>query len=156
LNIWLTRVLGEFVEHHDLGQVRGPQTQIRIGPKRQRREPDVLFVSQSRRDVIRTNHIEGPPDLIIELVSPDSITRDWRDKYQAYEAAGVREYWVIDRNAQRMDAYQLGPGGYALIDEKDGTVRSGVIAGFYLRPAWLWQDPLPKVADVMRELGVRI
>lgn len=156
LNLWLGRVIGEFVEHHDLGEVLGPQAQIRIGPKRQRREPDLLFVSKPRRDIIRTNHVEGPPDLIIELVSPESITRDWRDKYQAYEAAGVREYWVIDRNAQRMDAYQLGAEGYAQIEETDGAVRSDVIPGFYLRSAWLWQDALPKVADVMRELGVRI
>lgn len=156
LNLWVARVIAELAEQRSLGEVRGPQTQIRIGPKRQRREPDVVFVAKDRRDIIRANHIEGAPDLIIEIVSPESVTRDWRDKYQAYEAAGVREYWVIDPNAQRMDAYQLGSEGYTQIAEVDGLVRSEVLHGFFIRTSWLWQDPLPKLAEVMRELGVRI
>ena len=91
----------------------------------------------------------------MEIVSPDSIARDWRDKYHAYEAAGVPEYWVIDRPSQRLVAYRLGDNGYELIPESDGVVRSAVLPGFFIRPKWLWQDPLPKVAEVLRELGVR-
>src|SRR5688500_2046697 len=96
LNIWLTAILVGFIEHHDLGELCGPKTQIRLTLAKQRREPDLLFIAKDRKSIIHRNHIEGAPDLVIEIVSPESVTRDWREKYAAYEASGVREYWVID------------------------------------------------------------
>ena len=155
LNGWLYILVRSFVEDRDLGVVRGPRTQIRIGPKRQRREPDLLFVAGIRRDIIRKNHVEGAPDLIVEIVSPDSVTRDWRDKFHAYAAAGVREYWVVDLLHKRLDVYRLGDNGYEVIPETDGVVRSAVLPGFFIRPKWLWQEPLPKVAEALGELGVQ-
>ncbi len=154
LNNWLTRLLGTFVEHHDLGELCGPQTQIRLAWQKQRREPDLLFIAKVRKGIIHRNHIEGAPDLVIEIVLPESVTRDWRDKYAAYEASGVREYWVIDPMSQRMDAYALTDASYKQIAEVEGIVRSGVLPGFFLKPEWLWQDPLPKVAGILKELGI--
>ncbi len=154
LNIWLTRLLGEFVEHYELGELCGPQTQIRLTWPKQRREPDLLFIAKERKSIIHRNHIEGAPDLIIEIVSPDSITRDWRDKYYAYEASRVREYWVIDPMSERFDAYELRDSKYVLIRKEKDVIRSGVLPGFFLKPEWLWQDPLPKAAQILKEIGV--
>ncbi len=56
--------------------------------------------------------------------------------------------------SQRMDAYVLTDAKYARIAEAEGIVRSGVLPGFFLKPEWLWQDPLPKVAGVFKELGI--
>ncbi len=160
---FLLKVLDDFVAYHDLGEALGPELQIRLGALRRRRVPDILFVAKARLAIIQTNHIEGAPDLVMEIVSPDSPARDWRDKYLEYEAAGVREYWVIDPLAEQMEAYALGEDGhYARIDEterlrafgKDDAIHLTVLPGFYLKPAWLWQDPLPKVVEVLRELKV--
>ena len=152
---FLLKVLDDFVAHYDLGEVLGPELQIRLGALRRRRMPDILFVAKARLDIIKASHVEGAPDLVVEIVSPDSLARDWRDKYLEYEAAGVREYWVIEPMAERVETYALGEDGhYARIDEKDDAIHSTVLAGFYLKSAWLWQDPLPKVVDVLRELKV--
>ena len=154
LEKFLLQVVDGFVTHHDLGEVIGPEFQIRLGALR-RRVPDILFVAKERLDIIQSNHIEGAPDLVMEIVSPDSLARDWREKYLEYEAVGVREYWVIEPMAERVEAYALGEDKrYARIEEKDDAVHSLVLPGFYLKPAWLWQDPLPKVVDVLRELQV--
>jgi Uma2 family endonuclease len=147
-------LLDDFVVAHDLGEILGPEFQVRIGRLRRRRVPDILFIAQARRDIIKTNHVEGAPDLIIEIVSPDSIARDWREKYLEYEAAGVHEYWVIEPAEEYVEAYALGEDQrYARLEEKEGAIHSTALPGFYLKPAWLWEEPLPKVAEVLREIG---
>lgn len=157
LNIWLLRLFCEFVDHHDLGIVRAIEFQIRLAAVRQRRNPDVLFISKSRLSKLRPTYLEGAPDLAMEIVSPDSVARDWREKHEAYEASGVREYWIVDPTQKRVEAYALGRGKrYSLIDpDGQGRIRSKVLRGLYIRPEWLWQSPLPKLSTVLKELGLR-
>ena len=85
----------------------------------------------------------GPADLIIEIISDDSVYRDRYKKFQEYRDAGVREYWVIDPrpNKQRSDFFRLDEAGeYELYaTEDDERVTSHVLAGFWLQSAWLWQ-----------------
>lgn len=154
INGWLLTLIRLFVEANDFGLVRGPEFQVRLAAQKQRREPDVLFVSKNRKDLIRHTYVDGPPDLIIEIVSPESVARDWREKYIAYKSAGVREYWVIDPSVNRMEVYALRNGDYALINPVEGAVRSEVLPGFFIKPEWLWQDPLPKVAGIIKTLGI--
>lgn len=152
---FLVRFMGAYVEHHDLGQVLGPEYQMRIEKIKRRRVPDVLFVSKARFDMLKANHIEGVPDLVVEIASPDSVARDWREKYWEYEVAGVPEYWVIDPMAQRMEAYTLGEDGkYSRLPEQDGTIYSQAVSGFCLKPDWLWQEQLPRSLDLLKEMDI--
>lgn len=152
---FLLDLIGHFVGHHHLGEVFGPQTQIRLPNIVSRREPDVLFVSTARQDIIKSTFIDGPPDLIVEIVSPESIERDVREKYLEYEQAGVREYWIVNPLNEQVTAYLLNSDGkYQKIDEADGKINSTVVPGFYLRPAWLWQQPRVSALIALKELGV--
>jgi Uma2 family endonuclease len=155
LLIWLFNVLHPFVEHHDLGVILGSNVTVRLASQKRRRIPDLLFVSTSRQGLIKQNHVEGPPDLIIEVVSPDSQTRDRRKKHSEYEKGGVREYWILDPLSQRMEAYTLEGGEFVALESKKGVIRSALLDGFYLRSAWLWRRPLPKVVEIQKELGIR-
>ena len=122
---------------------------------RRRRLPDILFVEESRRGLIRPTYLDGPPNLAIEVISPDSVTRDRRDKHAEYQAAGVREYWVIDPVGQQVDVFSLGDDGkFARVSEIDGVIRSTVLPGFPVRTAWLWRATRPKLRSVLRELGI--
>jgi hypothetical protein len=57
--------------------------------------------------------------------------------------------------AQRVESFALGADGrYSLIKEKDGVVSSTILSGFFVKPAWLWQEPLPNPLGVLKELGV--
>src|SRR5687768_12120193 len=103
---WLGRLLGEFIERGQLGHFRRNMF-VRLPKQKRRRVPDLSFISTSRAERIRPTYIDGAPDLAVEIVSPDSQNRDRRDKFLEYQAAGVREYWVIDPMSQTFDAYAL-------------------------------------------------
>ena len=59
-------------------------------------EPDVIVVCGKNRDKITDKRIEGAPDMIIEIVSPGTQSRDYIMKRDLYRRAGVREYWIVD------------------------------------------------------------
>lgn len=151
---WLFRVTVDFVESRDLGQVISREFQVRLPRQRRRRGPDLLFVAKDRLNLLKGTYFDGAPDLIAEVVSPDSVSRDWREKYLEYERAGVREYWVADPLSSRVEAYALGKGKkFQAIAESEGRITSTVLPGFCLRPAWFWTRPRPRT--VLKELGVR-
>jgi Uma2 family endonuclease len=155
LNLWLGHLLLGFVEERRLGAVVGPEFTIRLRGGQVRRVPDLLFVAESRRSSIRPTYFDGPPDLVIELVSNDSQSRDYRDKYLEYEGEGVREYWIVDPFSKRVEVYRLGDGEkFTRIAESEGRMTSTVLDGFYLRNEWLWASPRPTVRSVLKEMGV--
>jgi Uma2 family endonuclease len=156
LNWWLLTLLRIYVERKDLGVVIFDYYTRFSRPRRQLRVPDVLFVSKDRRHLVKRTRLEGPPDLAMEIISPDSEARDWREKYNDYQAAGVREYWIISPATQKLEVYTLGPDQtYAPIAEADGKLSSLVVPGWYIRPVWLFSDPRPNVLDILPELGIR-
>jgi Uma2 family endonuclease len=75
-------------------------------------QPDLLVVAASRRNIISERGIEGPPDLIVEILSPRTERADREIKFKLYASAGVREYWIIDIRARRIEVFSLGPTGY--------------------------------------------
>ncbi|MCS6802913.1 MAG: Uma2 family endonuclease [Chloroflexota bacterium] len=77
-----------FVETRRLGIVRTEMT-VRLGSTA--RAPDLLSLSTANRSRLRRSFVDGPPDLIVEIVLPDSIERDRVTKLREYEAAGVQE-----------------------------------------------------------------
>lgn len=152
LRWFIGALLRMFVEHHRLGEVFGPNFRIRL-KQRLWRVPDLLFVAQERLHLVKETYLDGAPDLVMEIVSLDSLARDWREKYLDYEQAKVREYWVIDSQSKRADVYSLNESGrYEALSLKEGVYRSRVVSGFFLRPDQLWQETLPKTIDMLREL----
>jgi Uma2 family endonuclease len=152
---FLIFVMTGFARKRALGEVLCLNFAIRFRAQRRVRVPDLFFVAKERQNLIHSAYFEGAPDLVVEIVSPDSESRDRREKFQEYEAAGVREYWVIDPRDQRMGFYGLSSKGtFQVIPEREGRVESAVLPGFFLKPTWLWQDPLPIEVDVLREMGV--
>jgi Uma2 family endonuclease len=149
LSMWLIRLMGNFAEIRDLGKLFGSRVALRIdgrnGP-----EPDLLFVLKEHLARVARGHIDGPADLAIEIVSPESVERDYVTKRDLYERAGVTEYWIIDEVEGKITVLHLGPDGkYRELRPRKGVLQSKVLTGFWLRPEWLWQSPRPRATDVL-------
>jgi Uma2 family endonuclease len=154
LNGWLYYLVRAFVESNKFGGIVGFDCMVRLRDGETRRVPDIVYVSEARRSLMKPTYFEGPPDLAVEIVSNDSQSRDWREKFLEYEASGVREYWIVDPMSQRIEAYSLGEDGkYVRIAEVEGRIPSTVLPSFYLRNDWLWASPRPTVSSLLGELG---
>jgi Uma2 family endonuclease len=154
ISCFVGALLRLFAEQGAAGRVLGDPYVMRPVASEMGRAPDVMFVSSEHLDRIRPTHLEGPADLAVEIVSPESRIRDRGDKFYEYEKAGVREYWIIDPDRKRAEFYRLGgDGAYeAALPAEDGRYESVVIGGFWVRVGWLWDRP--PVLSVLREWGI--
>ncbi len=90
----------------------------------------------------------------MEVVSPESQTRDRRTKFREYQAAGVPEYWLPDPTLRTFEAYRIGPDGqYVRLAERNGAVHSAVLPGLFFRVEWLRQLHPPEVDPVLTEMS---
>jgi Uma2 family endonuclease len=153
---WLLALLRPFVEARDLGVIRHEPFQMKAGPDLPGRSPDLIFIASAHRPRLRKTYLEGPADLAVELVSPESAARDRGEKFYEYEKGGVREYWLLDQLRRQAEFYGLGEDRiFRLLPVDDsGTFRSPVIDQLWLKVDWLWQDPLPPVLTILREWGL--
>ncbi len=71
------------------------------------RRPDIYYFSKPRLYLIGDEHIEGPPDLAIEIISPGSEHTDREDKFEEYQSFGIANYWIIDPKAKTAEAFKL-------------------------------------------------
>lgn len=153
---FLTSILQLFIDQHQLGTLWADNFQVRLRPGL-RRVPDIIFILSTTELKITNTEIEGAPDLVVEIVSHESLEQDWRDKYFEYEQAGVKEYWTIDPYAEKMAIYCLNEQGkYESQKAEQKIMHSKVLPGFWIKPEWLWQEPLPNVIEIARELRINI
>jgi Uma2 family endonuclease len=150
LHLWI----GIFVDRFRLGRLYLPPTLMYLPTRPSGREPDLMFIANEHLDRLERTFVNGPADLAIEIVSPDSIVRDGRDKLAEYEQAGVREYWIVDELRDEARFYVLGENGkYALVAVGDDEIyTSTVLPGLRLRVSWLWQRPLPTLDEARADL----
>ncbi|NJO07640.1 MAG: Uma2 family endonuclease [Chloroflexaceae bacterium] len=153
---FLYRLIAEFVDLLQLGTVLIAPFEMKVSPTSNAREPDMLFVATAHLPRLTRQRLAGPADLVVEVISPESLHRDRADKFFEYQQAGVREYWLIDpRDGQQQVAvYALNAAGQyqPIAADAEGRIASTVLTGFWLRPAWLWQEPLPAPLPVLMQL----
>jgi Uma2 family endonuclease len=152
ITAWLSGLLYDFVFERDLGKTWILRVAFRLDVKNAP-EPDIGFVLKSRLHLAKRGYFDGHPDAAFEVVSPESVERDYIKKLRQYEEFGVREYWIIDEIEETVTLYRLNrKGKYQEVRAKDGVFRSEVIDGFRLDPKWLWQTPKPKKSTILAQL----
>ncbi|MBC8138000.1 MAG: Uma2 family endonuclease [Fibrella sp.] len=121
------------------------------------REPDVIFLREENFGRLRENYIEGPGDLVIEVVSPESVRRDHMEKFAEYEAGGVGEYWIVDPTTQTAEFYVRDTGSNyfrraaleSLTEEHGGIYTCEMLGGLQIYVDWLWAKPLPPLFPIV-------
>ncbi len=152
---FLYELVRGYVRANELGRVSFAGLLMRLRTRSSGREPDLVFIAADHADRLRETYLDGAADLVVEIVSPDSVERDRVDKLAEYETAGIPEYWLIDPLRREAAFYRLGADGrYHLVPpDAGGTYRSPALAGFPLTVTWLWQRPLPNPSIILRQLG---
>ena len=71
-------------------------------------QPDLLFVSNERAHIITDENVQGAPDLVVEILSPSTAERDKTFKRSLYAKHGVKEYWLVDTDAETVTVLAVG------------------------------------------------
>ncbi|MGE0479251.1 MAG: Uma2 family endonuclease [Phycisphaerae bacterium] len=151
LSTWLAGALGAYVRRRQLGRVVSSRVAFRLATNNSP-EPDIAFIAASRLHLIRPGYVDGPPDVAIEIVSPDSVQRDYEQKRTQYETAGVAEYYIFDADERPATFLLREQERFVDRSPAHGPFESGAIAALRIDPLWLWQRPLPDALATVQQL----
>ncbi len=121
------------VKTHQLGIVLTAPVGVRLSGRDVPIQPDIVFVSAARRSIIHEDHIEGAPDLVVEVLSPSNWAYDRKEKFTVYLSAGIPEYWIVDYRKRTIEVFVLEDGEYLLdqgVLHAGDVARSHAMAGF--------------------------
>jgi Uma2 family endonuclease len=154
-------VIELFVKRRKLGRVYGPDftTRLTLKHKVVRRDPDVMFVSTESMPRATRTVLNGPPELAVEVVSPDSEFRDFNQKFLEYQEAGVREYWIVNPASQQIHLFVRDEktNGFAPRDpDAEGRYQSSVLPGIWFRGKDLFVDDRPDAVELLNRIDPSI
>ena len=130
----LVSELRNFVKANQLGVVYAAPIEVHLPDIARPVQPDVLFIANARRSIVKTKFIEGAPDIVVEVTSPSTLRTDRKVKFDAYERAGVREYWIVNPKTRSIEVYAPVQGEFDLHGEfgPGEAVTSTVLPDFSL------------------------
>lgn len=122
--------IGKYAREKNLGKVFYAPTDVVLAEDVVV-QPDILFISKERLDIIKEAAVMGSPDLVVEIVSPSSAAYDTIDKRNIYEQYGVKEYWLVFPQEKVIEVLTLGNNLYREFckAKKTGGVKSKIIDG---------------------------
>ena len=95
-------------------------------------QPDLLFIANERTHIITPDNVQGPPNLVVEILSPSTANRDRTLKRALYAQYGVPEYWLVDPDARTVTVLRLGAAGFTVVAHYGAgeTLTSPTLPGF--------------------------
>lgn len=128
-------LIRQHLERHGGGQVFGVPVSVVLSMF-DVVEPDLQFVSEARRAILTHKHIHGAPDLVVEVLSESTRSRDEGVKLRLYEQSDVLEYWVVDPNAEWIRVYRRNGALLEVADElrrgRDEALETPLLPGLRL------------------------
>jgi len=115
----LLQIIGPHVRGQGLGRIFIAPTDVLLS-NISVVEPDLVFISRQRLDLLTPANVRGAPDLAIEVLSPSTERTDRGRKMEVYRQYGVPHYWLVDPAARFAEAHRLVEGQYQLAARADG------------------------------------
>jgi len=131
----------KYLERNEvLGEVLSPIVDVHLGDEIIV-QPDALWISESRKGILRYDAIYGAPDLILEVISPSNAKHDLVVKRGLYEQFGVKEYWMIDPETKTVEVLTLTEAGLYQTHQRanTGSVESKLLPGLIIHLEALFQ-----------------
>ncbi len=127
-------VLRKFVTENNLGEVFDAPCDVYLDDENVV-QPDILFISKDRLDIIGEKNIQGPPNFLIEIISEHSVYRDMVQKKRLYARFCVKEYWIVIPEEEEIEVYILKDNTYLLYRtyRKGDTLESSSLKGLKIR-----------------------
>lgn len=137
----LAHLLATHVKARRLGRVFDEKLLVSL--TRNDYEPDIVFYSPEKAAGLKPDQLRCPaPDLVVEVLSPGTEKNDRGIKFRDYAAHGVREYWLVDPEAEVIEQYELAGEAYTLrLKSGSGNVTSLIVLGFEIAIRALFDEP---------------
>jgi Uma2 family endonuclease len=152
--VFFGQLLALYCRVFGLGRVYFENILLRLPSRPSGRMPDVMVVPHDR---VREQFVEGAALFATEFVTEDSVHRDTVEKVAEFAGAGVPEYLWVEALPGRRDFrfHRLAAhGGYDVVEsDAEGRYHSEALPGFWFRPEWFWQDPLPNPLAILRRIS---
>lgn len=112
----LATILKSFVEHQHLGQIFIAPYDVVLS-KYDVVQPDIIFITTRHTDRVKSTHLEGEPDLVIEIMSTGTLQRDRIFKRKLYAIHGVSEYWLVHPEKETVQVLRREKGDFKSVAE---------------------------------------
>ncbi len=115
-------------------------------------EPDIVFIGKKREKSIKDTYLDGPCDLVVEILSKSTRSYDLNERRRAYRDHRIPEIWLVDMDNRVLIVDTLSDTAYKTKNIQKGSFTSAVLKGFSLQASWLWEEPLPSVTDCIEKI----
>jgi len=156
LSRYLSNLIEAYLTLNPIGKIREEPFVMRLNlgkEKKAAREPDIQVILGDNLDNLTDTYMDGPADICMEIISPESVDRDYSTKFDEYQKAGVPEYWIIDPLNTKTTFYRLDEQGkyqqQALVNDAYTTPK---LPKLTLHVPTLWQDPTPGIIQVVEHV----
>ena len=139
----LERVLDAYIRRHHLGKLYHAALDVLLH-EHTIAQPDIIFIAAGREQIITDRAIEGPPDLVVEILSPSTARRDRGLKARLYARFGVPHYWIVDPRAETLSTYEPSAAATARARSfiKAAVATSPPFPGLRIDLGAIWPQPL--------------
>lgn len=134
ISLELAATLLDHVRKNKLGRIITAPTDVLLSPT-EKPQPDILFISKERLDIITEMNVQGAPDLVVEILSPSTSKKDRVEKSRMYYKHGVKEYWIVDPDGKFIEVFVPGEKNWNLFQSYDDedTLTSPLLTGLEIQ-----------------------
>jgi Uma2 family endonuclease len=151
LSRFLPALFDTYLELTGGGRVLQDPMVMKLSPTSPGRQPDLQVLLPDRMHLLKSTEVAGAANLVVEIVSQESVKRDRGDKFEEYEQGGVEEYWIVDRIRKEALFYVRGEDG--LFHSRlpiDGVYTSFVLPELAIAVSTFWQEKIPTTRDTVK------
>ncbi len=151
----LVLLLEAYLALKPIGQIRQAPFVMRLRSINKSRQPDLQVILKSNPLALTRTYMDGPADLCIEVVSPESVKRDQGEKFAEYEAAGVGEYWIVDPLRGECRFYRLDEEKKVYVPQREdaeGNYRTPLLPALVLHVPTLLEERQPNLLKIVRSV----